>query len=99
MMVEPWTDSVPAPPLESFSRPNTMLPIVIPATNNSIQAASTHRRRLTQKRAVVANMSPSQAEVFADVGVPVEPGVGELQLVGFRTSIEDLFVFMVWIMP
>ena len=38
-----------------------MLPIVIPATNSSIQAASTHRRRLTQKRAMVANMVASFA--------------------------------------
>jgi hypothetical protein len=29
---------------------------VIPATNSSIQAPSTHRRRLTQKRAMVANI-------------------------------------------
>jgi hypothetical protein len=38
-----------------------MLPIVRPAMNNSIQAASTHRRRLTQKRAMVANMLASFA--------------------------------------
>ena len=38
-----------------------MLPIVIPAMNNSIQAASTHRRRRTQKRAMVANMLASLA--------------------------------------
>src|SRR6266480_270765 len=67
-----------------------MLPIMIPATNSSIQPASTHRRRRTQKRAIVANMSPSQAEVFADVRVvPAEPGVGELQLARERAADRD----------
>jgi hypothetical protein len=34
--------------LESCSRPNIIMPIVIPAMNSPIQAASTHRRCLTQ---------------------------------------------------
>jgi len=61
--------------LESFNCENTILPTAIPAANSSIQAASTHRRRLTQKRAMVANMSASLRQRLpgADLS-PVEHG-------------------------
>src|SRR5690242_21675118 len=89
-MLEPCTDSAPEAPLVSFSRLNTWLPTTIPTANSSTQASSTHRRFRTQKRATDAYMSPSQAEVFADVRVvPAEPRAGESQLASERAADRD----------
>src|SRR5215471_5493334 len=69
MMASPRTDSDPEPPLVSFSRENTWLPITIPPTNSTTQASRIHRRLRTQKRATDAYMSPSPGKVLVDVRV------------------------------
>ena len=58
-MAAPRADSEDPLPPESFSRMNSGPAAAIPITISSTQAASTHRRRATQKRATVANIVSS----------------------------------------
>jgi hypothetical protein len=77
-MAAPRADSEPVALAEFFSLPNSGITAASPMTSSSIQAASTHRRRVTQKRATVANMVRSplawlSAWLFMTSTLPVGP--------------------------